>query len=168
MTAPELAQMLNARKAGRGTWKAKCPAHSDSNPSLTIKEGRKAILICCQSHHCNIADICKAVGIATKDLWYEQNADPRAIREAERKRKAEEWRHRREFRKASAMVERFRLAERKCCRLAMQRKASPKDIRLYAEYHQAVEAALMLLDQVNQTIPFTRWPTMLYIGRIGE
>lgn len=37
MTAAQLAQALGGRKDGRG-WKARCPAHDDRNPSLSIGE----------------------------------------------------------------------------------------------------------------------------------
>jgi len=40
MTAPAIADMLHARCVGVGRWQAKCPAHRDDNPSLSIAKGR--------------------------------------------------------------------------------------------------------------------------------
>src|SRR5207249_2687145 len=40
VTAYEFALQLNARRTGAGRWQAKCPAHPDHNPSLSIAEGR--------------------------------------------------------------------------------------------------------------------------------
>jgi hypothetical protein len=39
MTALALAELVQARQAGRGKWLAKCPAHNDRTPSLSICEG---------------------------------------------------------------------------------------------------------------------------------
>lgn len=158
--------MLNAKRQRKGVWLAKCPAHPDNTPSLTIREGRRALLLKCWSHNCNIAAICDSLGIKQSALWYEQNADPKAIREAERKRKAEEWKAKQESRKAAALVDSFRLAERRCCELAMQRKADRMNVGLQAEYHSSVQRALILLDRVNLVVPFIKNPTQLEIGRI--
>jgi hypothetical protein len=40
MTAEAFAMLVSARSAGRGRWMAKCPAHPDRSPSLSISEGR--------------------------------------------------------------------------------------------------------------------------------
>ena len=39
-SAEEIAERLNARREGPHRWKAKCPAHDDSDPSLSIGEAR--------------------------------------------------------------------------------------------------------------------------------
>jgi hypothetical protein len=43
----DLAQRFNAKRNGKG-WLARCPAHSDKKPSLSIDEGRdgRALLHC--------------------------------------------------------------------------------------------------------------------------
>jgi len=60
----------SVKRAGINQWKAKCPAHEDDNPSLSIKESedRKRILLCCHAH-CEPAAICHALGIGLKDLF---------------------------------------------------------------------------------------------------
>jgi hypothetical protein len=40
MTAEQIADFLKAQRAGAGRWIAKCPAHPDRSPSLSIREGR--------------------------------------------------------------------------------------------------------------------------------
>jgi hypothetical protein len=71
MTASEVAMMLGARKVKAGVWMAKCPSHPDSHPSLQIKEGKRAVLLCCQSNHCTVEEIAYAMGIRMRDLWYD-------------------------------------------------------------------------------------------------
>lgn len=64
MTASELASLLKARRVGKGRWVARCPAHPDRNPSLSIAEGRKVpILIKCQSQGCKPKAILDALGL---------------------------------------------------------------------------------------------------------
>jgi DNA primase len=38
MSVTEIVEHLSARRNGQG-WQAKCPAHQDHEPSLSIKEG---------------------------------------------------------------------------------------------------------------------------------
>ncbi len=47
MSAEGIAKVLGARKVGAG-WLARCPAHDDQNPSLSIKEGEdgRALVYC--------------------------------------------------------------------------------------------------------------------------
>jgi len=44
MKAREIAEALNARKTGRG-WLARCPAHDDKRPSLSIGESNSGKLL---------------------------------------------------------------------------------------------------------------------------
>ena len=48
ITAAEIAEELGARKTGPGKWTARCPAHGDNKPSLSISEGEcgKLLLYC--------------------------------------------------------------------------------------------------------------------------
>lgn len=79
MTGKQIAELLNARRSGKGRWMSRCPSHDDRSPSLGIYEGKKAVLLTCYSHGCDIADICKAIGIRVADLWYESRTrqDPK-------------------------------------------------------------------------------------------
>ncbi len=71
MTARELATLLRARKCGKGKWVAKCVAHPDRTPSLSIREGRKGVMLKCMSQGCSLKDICGALGITVESLFYD-------------------------------------------------------------------------------------------------
>ena len=65
MTASELASALHARRTGKGTWVALCPAHGDHTPSLHIAEGRKRpIVLRCMSQGCSTKAILEAIGLS--------------------------------------------------------------------------------------------------------
>jgi hypothetical protein len=69
MTAAALAQLLDARPSGRGKWQARCPAHDDRSPSLSVREGDNGkTLIRCWAG-CATADVLRAAGLTWADLF---------------------------------------------------------------------------------------------------
>lgn len=81
-----LAQLEEVRPRGAGRWTARCPAHHpDRHPSLSVREGERGLLIKCWTG-CGVEDITTALGLAVKDLFYKAHADPKAVREARRRR----------------------------------------------------------------------------------
>jgi len=68
MTAVEIAERLKAKRNGKG-WQAKCPAHEDRNPSLSISEGAggKVLLKCFAN--CTHKEVLSALGLTEKDLF---------------------------------------------------------------------------------------------------
>ena len=64
-----LARLSGIRQTSGSSWVAKCPAHDDKSPSLTVKalpDGR--ILVHCFAG-CGAADVLGAVGLAMTDLF---------------------------------------------------------------------------------------------------
>lgn len=104
MTANEFARLLDARRTDAGRWQAKCPAHDDRSPSLSVKEGEDGrVLVHCFAGCC-LAAILAALELAPRDLFAgpppqpQQQAALRAAREAseivarmERKARREAW-----------------------------------------------------------------------------
>ena len=68
MTAETIAKALDGRKVG-GCWMARCPAHSDRDPSLSIKDadGGK-ILVCCHAG-CDQQEVIAA--LRAREIWDE-------------------------------------------------------------------------------------------------
>jgi hypothetical protein len=72
MNAEEFALRVNpARRSGDG-WVARCPAHEDRNPSLSIREQNGKVLLHCHAG-CTVEDICSAVGLGLGDLFTRAN-----------------------------------------------------------------------------------------------
>ncbi len=66
-----LAQLSGLRQTSGDSWIAKCPAHEDKSPSLTVRalsDGR--VLIHCFAG-CGAAEVVGAVGLAMTDLFPE-------------------------------------------------------------------------------------------------
>ena len=76
-----LSKLEMVRPNGNGKYLARCPAHPDKSPSLSIKETEDGkILIHCFSG-CDVADIVAAVGMQLSDLMpdnptYKKGAKP--------------------------------------------------------------------------------------------
>lgn len=70
MSAEALLQRLDrVRPRGRGQWSARCPAHDDKGPSLSVKETAEgAVLVHCFAG-CNVDEIVRAVGLDLGGLF---------------------------------------------------------------------------------------------------
>jgi hypothetical protein len=69
---PELVVRLDGvRGRGHGHWIARCPAHDDRHPSLSISEGDRGLLLRCWAG-CSLEAVCQALGIAVRDLFYDR------------------------------------------------------------------------------------------------
>lgn len=88
MTAAAFADLVQAQPTGVGRWKARCPAHNDRSPSLSIREGDDGrVLVLCRAG-CSLESILTVLKLAKHDLFAgpppspEQQAALRAAREA--------------------------------------------------------------------------------------
>ena len=68
LAAPLLARLDGVRPAGDGRWYARCPAHDDKSPSLSIRETGDKVLIHCFVG-CDAEDVLTAVGLEWSDLY---------------------------------------------------------------------------------------------------
>jgi hypothetical protein len=90
MTAEAFADLMQAQRIGAGRWKARCPAHNDRSPSLSIREGDDGrVLVICRAG-CSLDSILAALKLARRDLFAgppptpQQAAALRAAQEAHR------------------------------------------------------------------------------------
>ena len=65
MTAETVARALGGRKIGQG-WTARCPAHDDRQPSLSIRNGKRRVLVRCHAG-CEQRDVIAA--LKERGLW---------------------------------------------------------------------------------------------------
>jgi hypothetical protein len=86
MTTEEIASRLHARPSRAG-FVARCPAHEDRSPSLSIRDGQDGrTLIHCFAG-CSVESVCDALKIKVSDLFSgpgSMQPKPRAVREAEK------------------------------------------------------------------------------------
>jgi putative DNA primase/helicase len=80
VNAREFIARLEGVTKNAGGWSAKCPAHPDKNPSLSITEGSDGkILLNCLAG-CQTKDVCAALGLSLSDLFPDkQNGSARKI-----------------------------------------------------------------------------------------
>ncbi len=66
-----LSRLQGIRPTGSGSWLAKCPAHSDRSPSLSIKAADDRILLHCFAG-CEAAAVLQSIGLTFVDLFPER------------------------------------------------------------------------------------------------
>lgn len=88
MTAEAIADQFNARRVGLSRWMARCPGHSDREPSLSIREGRdgRTLLNCFAG--CTPTAVLKAAGLHLSDLFPGPPPSPAEMRKAAQVRAA--------------------------------------------------------------------------------
>lgn len=64
-----LACLDAVKRAGPG-WMARCPAHEDRTPSLSVSEGREGVLLTCHAG-CPTEKVVAAIGLDMRDLFHE-------------------------------------------------------------------------------------------------
>jgi putative DNA primase/helicase len=67
MTAREIAHHLRGRKSG-ASWSAKCPAHDDRNPSLSLRDSDGKVLVKC---HAGCEQTAVVDALRARGLWPE-------------------------------------------------------------------------------------------------
>ena len=73
MTAEAIARALGGRKTGQG-WTARCPAHDDQKPSLSIRAANGKVLVCC---HAGCEQERAIAALRGRGLWVENG--PRSL-----------------------------------------------------------------------------------------
>ena len=70
MSTPEklLERLDSVTKRAPGEWMAKCPAHNDRSPSLSISSAEDCVLIHCFAG-CGVAEVVSAVGLSLSNLY---------------------------------------------------------------------------------------------------
>jgi len=77
MKIEEFLERLEGVQKSSGGWIARCPAHGDSNPSLSVSESGNRILVHCHAG-CKPDEIVAAMGLKMKDLFTDSLADHRS------------------------------------------------------------------------------------------
>jgi hypothetical protein len=68
MIADLLAKLERVRKTGQDSWSARCPAHDDRGPSLSIRDVDGKILLHCFCG-CSASEVVSAIGLEISDLF---------------------------------------------------------------------------------------------------
>lgn len=72
----EIVKALNGRRSG-ASWMARCPAHDDANPSLSIREADGKVLLHCHAG-CSQADVIDA--LKAHGVWQQERTEkPRIV-----------------------------------------------------------------------------------------
>jgi hypothetical protein len=83
-----LARLQGVRHSGGG-WIARCPAHEDRSPSLSIGEGREGKILLHCFGGCTSEAVCASLGLSLADLFARPRStvrvEPQIVRHVERR-----------------------------------------------------------------------------------
>jgi hypothetical protein len=86
MNAEALLARLHGVRRNGGGWMARCPAHEDRSPSLSIRNGNGKILLHCFGG-CSIEAVCAALEIEVRELFSKEleidKLEPRILRKTQ-------------------------------------------------------------------------------------
>jgi len=88
-----LTRLTGVRRRCTNRWIALCPAHEDTNPSLSLFQTHDRFLMHCWAG-CRVTDICAAIGITLAELYLDRYGKPDsvAIRQRRAAQSLEYWR----------------------------------------------------------------------------
>lgn len=147
-----LDRLERVRTVGEG-YTARCPAHDDSDPSLSITEGdRHPILVYCHAG-CSPEAIAGAVGMSAQDFCKEEDLDSERIRRKKQKAPRptvehpdEEWERR------CTLWKQMTGLELEMLELARRGKYRAKEHRNSKQFHDWVDHINWLYDAVAERI----------------
>ena len=70
-----LARLDGVKRTGEGRWVARCPAHEDRSPSLSVRELPDGRLLVHDFGGCSTLDVLAAIGLSLQDLFPERLGD---------------------------------------------------------------------------------------------
>jgi len=76
-----LAKLEGVKREG-GQYKARCPAHTDSTPSLSVRLGDRGVLLRCYAG-CTHQDVVAALGMRPEELFYDYDPERKVERKPE-------------------------------------------------------------------------------------
>lgn len=64
-----IARLTGVKATGKGRWMAKCPAHEDGSPSLSIREMEDGRVLIHDFGGCNPSEVLQAVNLGLNELF---------------------------------------------------------------------------------------------------
>lgn len=143
-----LARLDGVRSAGHG-WVARCPAHDDKRPSLSVAEGREGRLLVHCFGGCQTADVLVAVGLELRDLYPGRiNGTPLSL--ADRKAMTERSRLARWRAAWNSIAREVALVEVAARELAAGQVLDAAEVERIAEAAQRIAEARVAVAEVEQ------------------
>lgn len=79
-----LSRLDKVKRLGDGRWLARCPAHDDGSPSLSVRETDDGTVLVHCFAGCSAADVLAAVGLDLADLFPDRHEERGPLRRGER------------------------------------------------------------------------------------
>jgi len=107
-----LDRLEGVRPRGSGKWTARCPAHTDKTPSLSIRLADDGKVLLHDFAGCRLEEILSTLGLRPVDLFPDNDPDPQRWQEQKRQRERERARQAHERRRDGLRIDTLREAEK--------------------------------------------------------
>lgn len=153
MTAGEFAELVQARRTGVGKWQARCPAHNDRSPSLSIRAGDDdRVLVLCRAG-CSLDSILAALKLARRDLFAGPAPSPQQAATLRAALKARQSAARAERKARQVALDRERKLDAVKEALGAKLARAPEDDALARLFHVACERHREAETEVDKFYP---------------
>jgi hypothetical protein len=139
VTGEAFAALLKARRAGQGRWQARCPAHADRSPSLSIREGKDGLVLVHCFAGCSLEAILVALGLAHRDLFAGPPPSPQQTHRAAQERTQRDAEARNRRRAHGAACDRVRRWEAIVSALGAKLGRATENDGLAQAFHRACD-----------------------------
>jgi len=156
MTAAAFADLVQAQRTGAGRWKARCPAHADRSPSLSIRAGDDGrVLVLCRAG-CALESILAALKLAKRDLFAGPPPSPQQQAAIQAAREAHQQAARAERMARLAALDRAGKLQAVVNKLGAKLARSPENDALNQLFHSACDRLHAAETEADKYYPMRR------------
>lgn len=156
MTADAFADLVQAQRIGAGRWKARCPAHNDRSPSLSIREGDDGrVLVLCRAG-CALESILAALKLAKRDLFAGPPPSPEQTAAIQAARETHQQAARAERKARLAALDRMEKLQAVVNTLGAKLARSPENDALHQLFHSACDRLHAAETEADKHYPMRR------------
>jgi len=156
MTTAAFAALVQAQRTGAGRWKARCPAHNDRSPSLSIRAGDDGrVLVLCRAG-CALDSILSALKLAKRDLFAGPPPSPEQTAAIQAAREAHQQAARAERKARLAALDRVEKLQAVVNALGAKLARSPEDDKLAELFHMACDRLHAAETEADKYYPMRR------------
>jgi len=153
VNAQDFSRLVDGARTGAGRWKARCPAHTDRSPSLSIREGEDGrVLVRCFAG-CTVEAILAVLNLSIKDLFAGPPPSPQQMAAIKATQEAHQQATREKRRARLAALDREEKLQAVVNALGAKLALTPDNDRLEGLFNEAMRRLHIATSEVDKYYP---------------